>query len=273
MATEGEESVDTNNDTTSAPVPLLAQASVSAFVQEPEIDSPFAWATIHGVRLPCVFRDNSPYLSVRMVEKKLLSHFPNQYPEELKNRPPLVSHYTSEDEARVLTYINDKHLAGEFGEQFTTQDLVVTLHELEDFYNIVKKNFPDKAPSEFTENQVSNATDDPSSTTNNNGDNPPTLPLSNAPGMSAEQTASNNLNTSGLPPNNPLVNSLGLVPNNSLVNTTTLPQNTPLLTSSGPHLNNSLVRPGCPLITAWLDRECPTITAWLDLEWPPITPS
>ncbi len=36
-----------------------------------------------------------------MVEMKLLSRYPSTYPDELKNRAPLMSHYVTEREVRT----------------------------------------------------------------------------------------------------------------------------------------------------------------------------
>ncbi len=46
---------------------------------------------------------------------------------------------------RLLNEINREHCADEYGSyQFTDKDLIVKLHDFEEFYGIVKKHFPDE---------------------------------------------------------------------------------------------------------------------------------
>ena len=103
----------------------------------------FGWTQVDGVDIPFLLRDEKKYLAVRMVEMKLLSKYPSTYPDELKSRPPLMSHYITDNEAKILNEINKHHCAGEYGQHlFVTQDLIVKMTDFEDFYNIVKKHFP-----------------------------------------------------------------------------------------------------------------------------------
>ena len=105
----------------------------------------FGWATIDGIRFPYLLREDKKFVAVRMVEMKLLSKYPSTYPDELKNRPPLMSHYITEREIKLLNEINSEHCAGEYGSyQFSAQDLIVKLQDFEEFYGIVKKHFPDE---------------------------------------------------------------------------------------------------------------------------------
>ena len=115
----------------------------------------FGWTTVDGVNIPFLFRDDKKYLAVRMVEMKLLSKYPSTYPDELKSRPPLMSHYITESEAKLLNEINMDHCAGEYGKQpFVTQDLIVKMSDFEDFYSIVKKHFPPSLLAQLSGNQV-----------------------------------------------------------------------------------------------------------------------
>lgn len=106
----------------------------------------FGWTVIDGVNIPYLIRDDTMYVAVRMVEVKLLSKYPSTYPEELQNKPPLMSHYVTNKEAKLLNEINTEHCAYEYGRQtFNSRDLIVKLEDFIEFYNIVKKNFPESA--------------------------------------------------------------------------------------------------------------------------------
>ncbi len=134
-STSGLLSLDNNNsDTAMDQENLLDEASVKGI---------FGWSTVDGVSVPCLFRGGKKFVSVRIVEQKLLSRYPSDYPEELKQRPPLLSQFITTSEAKLLNEINVEHCNYEFGTHpFTTKDLVVALEDFEEFYDIVKKNFP-----------------------------------------------------------------------------------------------------------------------------------
>jgi hypothetical protein len=109
----------------------------------------FGWVPIDGTNIPYLVRNKERYVSVRMVEMKLLSRYPSTYPEELKTRPPLTSQYITQVEASLLTEINFQHCGSEYGQQpFTCHDLIVALKDFGEFYRIVKRNFPESAAKE-----------------------------------------------------------------------------------------------------------------------------
>ena len=108
----------------------------------------FGWTTLDGnVSIPHLLRgvDATKYVSVRMIEMKLLSKYPSTYPEELKQRAPLVSQFVTADEARLLDEINGTHCEYDYGRApfVAGRDLIVRLTEFEDFYRVVKKHFPE----------------------------------------------------------------------------------------------------------------------------------
>ena len=108
----------------------------------------FGWTTLDGnVNIPHLLRgaDATKYVAVRMVEMKLLSKYPSTYPEELKQRAPLVSQFVTADEARLLDEINGIHCEYDYGRApfVAGRDLIVRLNEFEDFYRVVKKHFPE----------------------------------------------------------------------------------------------------------------------------------
>ena len=104
----------------------------------------FGWTTIDEVSFPYLMRDDKKFVAVRMVEMKLLSKFPSTYPDELQSKPPLMSHYVNAKEAKLLNEINAEHCGMEFGRQsFNGRDLIVKLEDFIEFYNIVRKHFPE----------------------------------------------------------------------------------------------------------------------------------
>ena len=107
----------------------------------------FGWDTIGNTRIPYILRGEEHHLSVRMVEKKLLSKYPRKYPEEISNRPPLASEFITTAEATVLNKINSDHCQHEFGHTlFTTDDIIVKVQDFKDFFGIVQEHFGDIPP-------------------------------------------------------------------------------------------------------------------------------
>lgn len=104
----------------------------------------FGWTVIDRVNLPYILRGDKQFVSVRIVEMKLLSRYPNSYPDDLGKQAPLTSFFITSNEAKLLNEINSHHCAGEYGKkEFTTKDLIVLLSDFIKFYNLVKKTFPD----------------------------------------------------------------------------------------------------------------------------------
>ncbi|KAH9524819.1 hypothetical protein Btru_027953 [Bulinus truncatus] len=103
----------------------------------------FGWATVDGTCIPTMLRRKKKYVSVRIVERKLLSKYPNTFPDELGKKDPLVSYFITAAEAKLLNEININHCDYEYGHNpFTVKDLIVDLEEFEEFFKIVKKTFP-----------------------------------------------------------------------------------------------------------------------------------
>lgn len=95
---------------------------------------------IDGVNLPCVMRSGYTFVSVRLVERKFLIHFPQTYPEEIKQHPPLKSLPLLQEEIDELDQIN-KNSNYEFGRCSFRNDLIVSLEEFKRFYFSVKSVF------------------------------------------------------------------------------------------------------------------------------------
>ena len=108
-------------------------------------DRGFSWVTVDNLTVPCLVRDGSKFVAVRMMESKLLAKYPRQSEQELHNMPPLASFYMTKHEASLLTTVNTEECAKQFGEEdFTNADLVVKLIDFQEFYSAVKKLFSGK---------------------------------------------------------------------------------------------------------------------------------
>ncbi|CAI9717586.1 Hypothetical predicted protein [Octopus vulgaris] len=132
----------------------LSEEAMEALEKRIDISSikgVFGWTTIDGINIPFIFREDKKFVSVRIVEVKLFSRYPNSFPDELGKRDPLTSYFITEHEAKLLNEINTVHCSYEYGKQlFTTQDLIVNMAEFEQFHDIVKKSFPTEDQQEDT---------------------------------------------------------------------------------------------------------------------------
>ena len=156
------QSIINNHAQTQAPIAVLEQSNhrqlsssgTAAQIQPPapKVSEPidkasregkFGWMTLDAANIPCLFRGSEKYVSVRMVEQKLLSKYPSTYPEELRQRAPLTSQFITAAEAKLLNEINIEHCSYDYGRQlFTERDLIVMWKDFVDFYDIVKRCFP-----------------------------------------------------------------------------------------------------------------------------------
>ncbi|KAL3866478.1 hypothetical protein ACJMK2_043785 [Sinanodonta woodiana] len=119
--------------------------NVENLVDFPSIKGLFGWTTVDDVNIPYIMRHDKRFVSVRIVEMKLLGRYPNSYPDELGKHKPLTSFFITSNEARLLNEINIVHCGGEYGRKdFSQKDLIVLLSDFVDFYNIVKKTFPER---------------------------------------------------------------------------------------------------------------------------------
>jgi len=119
--------------------------------QESQIDfqsikGVFGWTVIDNVYVPYILRGDKEFVSVRIVELKLLSRYPNSYPDDLGKHAPLTSFFVTPNEAKLLNEINVQHCDSEYGKkEFVSKDLIVLLSDFIRFYELVKKTFPDAA--------------------------------------------------------------------------------------------------------------------------------
>jgi len=105
-------------------------------LDEPSRAGKFGWCELAGIFLPTILRwEYDKFLSVRMVEKVLISRFLQLLPYEVVTCPIIHSYRVTEVEARLLNEINAKHSDCLFGkDNFTTKDLVVRKYDVEQFY-------------------------------------------------------------------------------------------------------------------------------------------
>jgi len=102
----------------------------------------FGWAEFEKTPIPFIFRASGEktekYISVRMVERKLLHKFLNVLPTEVNSCHCIRSYYITDHEAKLLNEINIKHADLHFGkEAFTTKDLVVRMADAKEFYKFL----------------------------------------------------------------------------------------------------------------------------------------
>merc|ERR1719216_562261 len=127
-------------------VHLPGKASTSNGTMKPEkaLDEDsrkgrFGWAEFERNPIPYIFRASGEktekYISVRMVERKLLNKFLSVLPTEVNSCHCIRSYYITDAEAKLLNEINIKHSDLSFGkEAFTTKDLAVRMAEAKEFY-------------------------------------------------------------------------------------------------------------------------------------------
>merc|ERR1719328_606324 len=124
--------------TTSAKV----EQKVEKALDEDSRKGRFGWAEFEKTPIPFIFRASGEktekYISVRMVERKLLHKFLNVLPTEVNSCHCIRSYYITDHEAKLLNEINIKHADLHFGkEAFTTKDLVVRMADAKEFYKFL----------------------------------------------------------------------------------------------------------------------------------------
>jgi len=92
----------------------------------------FGWCEVAGVVIPTILRPcDEMFLSVRMLERGLLSKFLQTLPTEVLTCPILYSFKVTEVEMNLLNEINSKHCDHQFGrEKFNAKDLLVKKKDL-----------------------------------------------------------------------------------------------------------------------------------------------
>ena len=105
----------------------------------------WGWTQMDEVMVPFIFRGSEKFVSVKMVESRLLSKFPKMKQGDLSNVGPIYSYYVTDSEAKLLTEINKSCYKHGFGTKpFSTKDLIVSLDNFASFYSKAKKHFESK---------------------------------------------------------------------------------------------------------------------------------
>ena len=116
----------------------------------------FGWCEVAGVTLPMIFRPQSEcYVSVRMVERVLLSRFLQGLPTEVLTCPSMYSYRVTEVESRLLTEINTKHSDCQFGREiFNVKDLLIKKNDVVEFYKFLDLCFKKMILKKSTEKDL-----------------------------------------------------------------------------------------------------------------------
>ena len=114
----------------------------AAALKQQQTKRDVGWTTIEGVLVPYLSRGTTKYVSVKMVENKMLSKYPSIDLDDMKDAGPIYSYYVTDDEAKLLTEINAKCYKHAFGtDPFTVQDLIVSLGDFQNFYKNIRRHF------------------------------------------------------------------------------------------------------------------------------------
>jgi len=125
-----------------AAIPAISQPDnkvVTLPAEDPSKLGRFGWCSLSTVFLPTLFRQNTSFISVRILEKMLLSKYLQLLPHEAVACSSVDSFRVTEDEARILNEINTKHVDLLFGrDSFTTKDLIVKVEDVVIFYEFLE---------------------------------------------------------------------------------------------------------------------------------------
>ncbi len=111
---------------------------------KPVVES-FFWVEVDRVNfpnmvLPYIVKNNVKYLSIKMIEKEVLSKFLEINSPEVEMYGCLRSTTCTEAEVELFNDINENHCMGKFGdEKHTIQDGTVSLEDFMNFYEVVKR--------------------------------------------------------------------------------------------------------------------------------------
>ncbi len=104
----------------------------------------FFWTIIDekkfpNLSLPYILKKNGiKYLSVRIIERTILSKYENNYSDEVKEFGSLNSELCTHSDVVLLNEINDEHVNKDYGnEPFTFKDTLVQLDDFLKFYEIL----------------------------------------------------------------------------------------------------------------------------------------
>ncbi|KAL5004516.1 hypothetical protein ScPMuIL_017972 [Solemya velum] len=122
-----------NSPTISEPTIRSEQVNVSGVTRV------FGWTLIDNIPIPYLIRDKRKYVSVRIVDLKLLSQYPSSICTALGTQAPVAGYFITANEANLLNEINMVHCNRQFGDkEFTARDLIVELSGFYIFYGKVR---------------------------------------------------------------------------------------------------------------------------------------
>ncbi|KAK9693782.1 hypothetical protein QE152_g33969 [Popillia japonica] len=99
----------------------------------------FGWTVIGQNYIPYIFRGETKFCSVRMLEMKVLYKYVNAFKWDFYNCVCVKSYYVTEAEAKLLNEINFVHCDFLYGrDQFNGNDLIVNLNDALDFYQFLE---------------------------------------------------------------------------------------------------------------------------------------
>ena len=112
-------------------------------IQQPVVVEPVdtRWITIDeelfpDVCMPRLLHNNVEYLSVRIIEFEILTHFVEINSPEVIAYGRLQSENLNELDCQALNESNN-FVGGKYGQQFTTDDSMVKVSDFLEFYNII----------------------------------------------------------------------------------------------------------------------------------------
>uniref|UniRef100_A0A8D8ZNG1 Uncharacterized protein n=1 Tax=Cacopsylla melanoneura TaxID=428564 RepID=A0A8D8ZNG1_9HEMI len=114
--------------------PHLTHAEPEA-VDEPSTKGKFSWTVVGVSSVPVILRRDGKYISVRIMEMKVLSTHLNFLHPDIYLQARVPSYEMTEAECRLLNEINVRHCESKFGrDSFSSKDLVVKLKDAIDFF-------------------------------------------------------------------------------------------------------------------------------------------
>ncbi|KAI5722252.1 hypothetical protein M8J76_005910 [Diaphorina citri] len=104
-------------------------------IDEPSTKGKFSWTVVGVSSVPVILRRDGKYISVRIMEMKVLSTHLNFLHPDIYLQARVPSYEMTEAEHRLLNEINVRHCESKFGrESFSSKDLVVKLKDAIDFF-------------------------------------------------------------------------------------------------------------------------------------------
>lgn len=99
----------------------------------------FGWTVIGQNYIPYIFRGETKFCSVRMLEMKVLYKYVSAFKWDFYNCVCVKSYYVTEAEAKLLNEINFVHCEFLYGrDQFNGNDLIVNLNDALEFYQFLE---------------------------------------------------------------------------------------------------------------------------------------